>query len=309
MLSLAEGRYRFGLVASGSPSSDEQLMQVVLKWGEHGLTLACPPELIGRLLADLDPDLSVAALPPDLLGLLIEAALHSIVTDLEQRSGQSIEIVAITNGNEPAGGERLLLTFDDDARRWLVELVGRSDDLAAVLRAWPVEPRPWPNLPIPAVLRLGTTRLHFAVLRSLVPDDTVLLQTRSSCDAILVLAELRLAAAEHQGGVWRLKETPRPAASSDDKEWIMQSDHVAMTQEDLPDGLDEIPVQLAFDLGRVEISLGELRRLGVGAVLETSRSLDGLVRISANGRLIGSGTLVDVEGRVGVQIVRLFDHE
>jgi type III secretion protein Q len=71
---------------------------------------------------------------------------------------------------------------------------------------------------------------------------------------------------------------------------------------------DEIPVRITFDIGRIEIPLGELRRLGAGAVVELDRDIDQLVRISANGRPIGDGVLIDVEGRAGVRIVRLFDH-
>ncbi len=70
---------------------------------------------------------------------------------------------------------------------------------------------------------------------------------------------------------------------------------------------DALPVRVAFDVGRIELSLGDLRNLDIGAVLELGRQPEGLVRISANGRAVGQGTLVDVDGAVGVRIVRMFD--
>ena len=61
--------------------------------------------------------------------------------------------------------------------------------------------------------------------------------------------------------------------------------------------------------GDLEITLAELRRLGPGSVMELPRSITEPVRISAQGRPVGQGELVDIEGMVGVKIVRLFDYE
>ncbi len=72
---------------------------------------------------------------------------------------------------------------------------------------------------------------------------------------------------------------------------------------------DQLPVQLTFEVGRLEITLAELRGLGPGSVLELGRNLAGAVHISAQGRPVGQGELVDVEGMVGVKVVRLFDYE
>ena len=85
------------------------------------------------------------------------------------------------------------------------------------------------------------------------------------------------------------------------------------TTADSPDTLplaqlDETPVLLSFDVGRLKIPLGELRRLGPGSILAAERSATELVRISAHGQLLGFGELVEVEGAVAVRIVRLFDH-
>ena len=72
--------------------------------------------------------------------------------------------------------------------------------------------------------------------------------------------------------------------------------------------LDETPVLLSFDVGRLDIPLGDLRRLGPGSVLTPVRGTEEVVRISAHGQLLGYGELVEIEGAVAVRIVRLFDH-
>ncbi len=71
---------------------------------------------------------------------------------------------------------------------------------------------------------------------------------------------------------------------------------------------DAIPITLTFEVGRLEVTLGELRRLGPGSVLQLGRGAGELVTIAAHGRTIGRGELVEVEGAVAVRIVRLFDH-
>ena len=72
--------------------------------------------------------------------------------------------------------------------------------------------------------------------------------------------------------------------------------------------LDDVPVTLTFEVGRLSVQLGQLRRYGPGSVVELGRSRQELVEIAAGGRPIGQGELVEIEGAVGVRIVRLFDH-
>lgn len=70
-----------------------------------------------------------------------------------------------------------------------------------------------------------------------------------------------------------------------------------------PLDVDAIPVRLTFDLGERTLTLAELRRLQPGETFDLQRPLaDGPVMIRANGALVGTGTLVELDGRVGVTI-------
>ncbi len=62
---------------------------------------------------------------------------------------------------------------------------------------------------------------------------------------------------------------------------------------------------MVFEVGRVELPLGELETLGSGYVFELQRDPDQAVDIVANGRRIGRGRLVEVAGAIGVQITRI----
>ena len=73
--------------------------------------------------------------------------------------------------------------------------------------------------------------------------------------------------------------------------------------------LDDLPVRLVFELGRVELSLGELQRLAPGALVPLARAVDEPLDIMANGRRLGRGTLVQIGESLGVRIVSLAGNE
>jgi type III secretion protein Q len=61
-------------------------------------------------------------------------------------------------------------------------------------------------------------------------------------------------------------------------------------------------------LGRIELSLAEIRQLAPGAIVPISRPLEDSVDILANGRRIGRGSLVQIGDSLGIRITRLFDN-
>ena len=72
--------------------------------------------------------------------------------------------------------------------------------------------------------------------------------------------------------------------------------------------LDDIPVKLLFEFGRIELSLAEIRQLAPGAIVPIARPLEDSVDIVANGRRIGRGNLVQIGDSLGIRITRLFDN-
>lgn len=67
--------------------------------------------------------------------------------------------------------------------------------------------------------------------------------------------------------------------------------------------VEQLPVNLVFVAGELQVPLGELRTQGPGHVYDLAGRLDGHVEIRANGRVIGVGELVALEGRIGVRVV------
>lgn len=71
--------------------------------------------------------------------------------------------------------------------------------------------------------------------------------------------------------------------------------------------LGELPVQLTCEIGRLTLPAREILELRPGAVLPVGRPLAGPVDVTAGGRVIARGELVDVEGEIGVRITELAD--
>jgi type III secretion protein Q len=65
-----------------------------------------------------------------------------------------------------------------------------------------------------------------------------------------------------------------------------------------------IPIRLSFSIGTLGTTVGELAALRPGSLLELQRGMPPEVTIEANGSTIGSGELVELDGRLAVQITR-----
>ncbi|MGL4728388.1 MAG: FliM/FliN family flagellar motor switch protein, partial [Bosea sp. (in: a-proteobacteria)] len=69
--------------------------------------------------------------------------------------------------------------------------------------------------------------------------------------------------------------------------------------------LGDMKVRLVFEVGRAELSVAEIERLGPGHVFELSRASDGHVDVIAGGRVIGSGEIVKIGDDIGVRLKRI----
>ncbi len=69
--------------------------------------------------------------------------------------------------------------------------------------------------------------------------------------------------------------------------------------------LDALPLCVTFDLGQREITLGELRQMQVGQVIELGQPLSEPVNLRAGGVLLARASLVEVDGRLGVTLVEI----
>lgn len=67
----------------------------------------------------------------------------------------------------------------------------------------------------------------------------------------------------------------------------------------------DVPVNLVAVIGKTTVNVAELSKFKTGDVVELGRSLGETVDIVANGRLIAKGELVDMDGKMGVRLIKM----
>jgi type III secretion protein Q len=82
-------------------------------------------------------------------------------------------------------------------------------------------------------------------------------------------------------------------------------DDAAIDEPFALDPLDQLPMALTLRCGTLNINLGDLRRVAAGTILEVSGITPGYATLCHGERVVAEGELVDVEGRLGLQITRM----
>jgi flagellar motor switch protein FliN/FliY len=98
----------------------------------------------------------------------------------------------------------------------------------------------------------------------------------------------------------------------------MTEDRVPLSPDDADSGsrsaadleaVFDVPVQVSAVLGRARMEVGELLKLGPGAVLELDRKVGEAIDIYVNDRLVARGEVVLVEDKLGVTMTEIIKAE
>jgi type III secretion protein Q len=293
-----EDDWTFELRAARAPAPSECFVEC--DWGGArllvGIARASLDELAGAAMPGPEP----ARWPMPVLLAALEYAASRLAAAVESATRKSLRIVSLEQRPDIAGLDAYAWHARSHDRELAGELLvdataGRF--LAAALREQPVVPTAenWNALPMRLRLVAGWVDLSASALRSIAQRDVVLLDEclLSRDNRLMALLSPRLGLlCELDGCALRVLEGVQEIMGDVD-------DSVAASS-----GLmDDVPVRLTFDLGEREISLGDLRSLEPGYLFNLGRDPKSTVSIRANGRLIGDGELVDIEGRVGVSVL------
>lgn len=277
--------------------------------------------LVKALIAGLDLDQGLDNLDPRQHALLLELAVADELSKLEASLGSRLSIDAVhAAGSEESGAASLAFNLTIDRLAPSAAELRLPPRQAARFaqyldRVAPAPPgvrmgmeQPAIGVPVPVCLRVAATTCSVAEIATLLPGDIVMADDgrRQSRTAVAVLAEHLAAPVELTAAGAQITAPPARIHGSL-WEWSMENG-ADRPQADLMQktDLDDIPVKLLFELGRVELSLAEIRKLAPGALIAMPRPLDESVDIVANGRRIGRGSLVQIGSNLGVRITRLF---
>jgi len=101
-----------------------------------------------------------------------------------------------------------------------------------------------------------------------------------------------------------------PLAPDDEMDMVQQPhpDTVTRGAADL-EAVFDVPVQVSAVLGRAKMDVGQLLKLGPGAVLELDRKVGEAIDIYVNNRLVARGEVVLVQDKLGVTMTEIIKSE
>lgn len=290
---------------------------------EHGLLLlSAPGPVLGLLAAcpalpQQENDNDPAAAP----GWYWSLYNQLLAEDLQALFG-SLRGVAPQSLRDPVTLE-IRVTLGDRRARSLLRLATATLSRLLENTGWRRAPPPLPppeDLPLALPLTLGTLSLALDELCSLQPDDVLLPGTAWFSPA-------------GEGGVrcghlaWRGQLQSGPGVTThfyittmENTDVTTHSDKLNATPPQEPDAQEAwetgpltdasafapLPLLLSVRCGQLHMTLGALQRLGPGALLVVDNVLPGEAVLCHGEYALAKGELVDVEGRLGLQITQVF---
>lgn len=179
----------------------------------------------------------------------------------------------------PPGHLSLLLAIEIGAERGWGRVLVPAEVVAALAAPAALSPDA-ERISIQASLRHGTVTLPPDELCAMAPGDVLLLDDETAVAELVIPGGLtfrgRLAAAVHH------------------------IEEIRMTEAQTA-----YPIVLSVEIARVRLTLGDLARLAPGVALPLDVRRDGAVVLRAGEDVVARGTLVDVEGSLGVRLAQV----
>lgn len=311
----------------GFPLSAETLCRIRLLPGDTDLQRVCPLSFtlgIGNTSAGLwlsdwplperirqfIPEDMLATLPENLGISVVTSALAVLLREVEQGFGLAVSVQSLSAEIDsplhtlPVSFEMQELRLADKTLINQVTGVLMVDEqlhpyLQERLRLWPSDANEdWEHYQTALRLEVSRTQLTIQDINQLQPADIILLdETRFQQQGMIRVCLDSGACCE------AVFTSPQKNALTITTEWNNMADNEprqALNQ------IDQVPVLLSFDLGQKTLAFNEVKQLRPGYILELSGMLPEVVQIRSQNRLIGTGELVDIDGRIGVRILNLF---
>lgn len=260
-------------------------------------------------LSDLDAELGAA---------LIEAHVMDFLQAFEGLANATCAVQRISKVRDHAGVPSIdmNLSVNGSEVSYPASLYASPKALGLVATTWEMRPRVSdPSIPLTFTLaaRVATSSVSRAGLSGLAAGDALLFDRVAPDGGIVICCGERLTAIGQITETGAVQPGSQFSATSPLSlgEFLMADDD--FETESGTAALDDasignLPVRLVFELGRREVSLDELRDLGVGAPIPLDKPATSMVDILANGRRVGAGEMVLIGDQLGVRITRLNGH-
>lgn len=239
-------------------------------------------------------------LPVDLRAELLEAAYKPLLSALIFQTNTPIRIINFLNLKPSDVNEYSLgVTFyDNDTSQESKIIILMHDKLVPVVKKllayWPnKENNYWNHKDTEMWMQMGSLEISMKELNQLEPSDILMMETDGHDGWVL----LRLGSGDYFQAVIQANKL------------ILKSGVQKMSEQNNDENIasiDEVPVRLTFDLGDLTIPFNEVKSLTLGSIVDLNTPITQAVRIRSLNRIVGTGELVNIDGHMGVRIVKLF---
>ncbi len=147
-------------------------------------------------------------------------------------------------------------------------------------------------------LEVGRTKLKLTDLKQLEIDDVVMLEESHSSEMTLL----------YNGERKRFRVAPNPALMLDFDDTDMNGGKY-MNGSDAYVMWDTIQVELGAEFEKVKLTLGELKQISEGLVVDVGSVYDNRIDLKVEDKIIACGELVIINDRYGVRINQIFTEE
>ncbi|TIP25912.1 MAG: YscQ/HrcQ family type III secretion apparatus protein [Mesorhizobium sp.] len=288
---------------------DQPLCTIAFTLADMAGKLRLPLPLVERGLART---IDLKRLAPAHAALLLESEFEEDLEWIESKLGETVTITSVEQEDSVVDQTALglALTGKDET----IGCALHTDSVGLAVRAGrfldqigKARPPVPAEFPLPVCLWRHALTISLGELQSLQPGDVVLFDDEEQ-EAALVIAERLYAPAVLTASGPQLLAVPTAIAGSK-WEWTMNQNTPPHADQALEEAtLDELPVALAFELGRTAMPLGEVRQLAPGAIVPLANVTKETVDIIANGKRVGRGEIVRIGESLGVRIARMFDN-
>jgi len=317
----------FRVEPSGSAGGPCAAASLVVAGGGGRILVLIPATLLHRILRHLLSVSSREATPDrSVIEALASLVVLEALASLPESAGPvTLRALALADDARLGGAADGMAVLDVKAG-----LCGGSDVFSILLGPVDLEavagrlgPAPGAGghlrLRLPVAVVCAAARATVAQLSALSPGDVlfpdVVMEGATPEGPAAVMLALRkggrydvLGIAAAQGRAMRIDRTflahGERMMTDDDK----AGGETTKTHEEtaaLPGAVADVPVEIAVEAARIEMSVGQIASLSPGSIISLDRPLNAEVTLTSGGRIVAYGVLVSVEGEMGVQILKV----
>lgn len=311
-------------------TAPETACRIPFGYGSHLAVASLTDRFIERVLAANYDVEQVNGLPEHQQQLLLELGFSDFIQTVEEACGMPLTLCPAAEKVDPLNRidlEFLLVSEEDDfqTRLWLEMPIGEAERLITHFESsCSVLSNSSNKLPLMVSIKAGWQILYRDEIGGLAKDDIIMLQ--HSTDHYWASIQGRAAASLRSlnGGDFkitsqlfsRVPQAPDDALIGTEHFHYSESSQQSEVSMDnqLPNNhqvssLEDVPLCLVCEVGRLEMPLDSVRQLGEGSILKIKGDREEVVQVMMNGQKIARGELIKVGDGLGVRLTKLYINE